>query len=1638
MNVTKKLLGKVCAIIVIVALTISDFLFVGTELASYAVDMLKTNSSNVDFSAYFINSNGEKVEKLEKNTDMDEEYLYIDIAVKNEGYFNGTISLHNNNFNLKQDILSQDIAKISGNEVKLNQINAGSTVTIKLGIEIINNSTITENMLDQKTKVELNGQYVNSKNVEKNKFVEIKGATSVELAWKSSDDIKSQLESKILTNFLYGENEDQKRIVQILVNSNVTNNSYPVKNTEINVTIPKNAIEAKVHARNLDATNSSSSFDANNYEYNKETNNLKIIVKNEDKNSISWNKNAKDSFVVTCVFNKEENLLENNIKVESKINTYDNKVLNATEDVVISEEIDGIVSYSIKNMEDSIYKGKIQIGQEREYKEVNTINVDYLDAVDEISLRAIESKILSENQELQANITYKESRINKQEFLKIFGEEGFITVKDNNGILVANINKNTETDENGYFVVNYYDNTKDIEFKTSKPKNIGSLNIENTKTILNNGYNKENVKAFTGIKETIEGNYNQKVATNKTANIELKNTSSKANLNVSVNKLYAVEKNENIKLTAVLLNNDESKDLFQNPNIEIKLPDQVVGINAKCKLLYGNGLELSDAKIEDGNKIKISLKGSQTSYNTQALEGTTLIIYANAEVDKLATNSDEEVTLSYTNEIATSIDNNGVVKKPVKIVANTGVITTNNIPELDVETIADEGTKQVILENNTSEKDASINIGAINNEGTPIKNVTILGKFPTAGDGNLGVKLTSGINITSNTQNVKVYYSNKEDTNNNINDSSNEWTVEFDSNSAKTDLIIIDSLNVSEKFNANYRMNIPANLGYNKEAKLGYTINYIKDLTGESKVAKATEINLTTGTEAQIVSSLKAYVGGEEIKDGDEVKAGEIIKYEIRLKNDGKLTAENASIEVTIPDSTTLIEVNPKYPGYDEDFEEYTYEEPYFIEKENKKLVKNNIKLEPDETMNLTYMVRVNNNLAQELQTKTTSIVKYKEEQIKTEFTSKFTTNNLIAAIIAPYDRTQGTELEYSYTYSYILEINNINDVAQNNVEVTLNKNKLLDISSIVCNIKENSQEIDPSKQSFIIDSIPAKETAYIKIDTLVNKPADALTNAEISALVKNNGQIFKTNKLSESISGVKVDAKQKAELSSNTDVLYVGDTIEYTINIKNTGKIDANDLDIRDNYSNYINMNSVTIDGAEYQYQEIAETEENNIIYIEKSLKSGEETTIKFTGSINSEINLDETHEIVNQLSVYKDGVLVGQTESAKTSLVNRKESEEIREEIEEPEDKIDGEESDDSDNKEDNNEIDSNEDKNETNNDSEKSKGKIISGTSWFDKNENGSKENSEEGMQGVNATLLNLSNNEQRTTTTNENGVYSFENVDDGNYVIIFDYDTEKYMLTSYQADGVNNSQNSDAELVKLNLNGENVTKASTNTLTMRGTNIENIDIGLIEAKVFDMNLTKTISKVTISNNEGTQSIDYNDNSLAKAEIRAKYLSGSTAVIEYKIKVTNNGEVAGYVKNIVDYKPTDLNFNSGLNKQWYQAGNNLYSTALANTLINPGETKELTLVLTKQMTESNTGLTNNIAEIAEIYNSLGLPNKDSTPGNKDTKENDTGSANVIISVSTGIAVSYVALTLSIITLIAVVAYVASKKILKENIKF
>ena len=1624
MNVARKsLFNKICAMLVVIALTISDFLFVGQAAVSVAVDTIRTNSSNVDFSVYFLDANNEKTEKLEENIDKGEEYLYVDISVKNEGYFNGTLTIDNNNFNIKNEVLSEYVADISSNVVKLNQINAGSNVTLKLAIEPINATSITREMLNSNTKVNLNGQYVNSKNVEKDKYVDISGTAVVSINWKSSENTEVELNSSLLTNAVYTTENESNRVVQILVNSKITNNNYPVKNTNIVLSVPQNVKNVTVHSRNNNATNSSVKFSDANYTYNKEENKLTITVANENESNISWAKNVQDSFVITYILDKEENILNSEISVLDEINTYDDKTLSSNMTVHIDKEIDGIVSFDLSSTENSIYKGRIYTGEERNYVTTSKIYVDYLGA-NNIYLTEDASTFVSSETKMASNIVYKQLKINKNEFLTLFGNDGKLTIKDNNGVTVSYIDSKTEADQDGNIIVKFSEGTTNVAIETSKPIAIGTLNIENTKSILASGYSRETVTELTAIENSVNGNYDGKTNISLNNRIDLKNTSSKSEFNVSVNTLSSIEENKDVKITAVLLNNDESKDLYQNPTLKIKFPRQVKAIkNLRLQMLYANGLQEPTSvneSEENGNKvITIELTGTQTTYNTETLEGTTIIIYADLEVDKLATTSDEEIVMNYTNEIATSFQDNGEQKAPVKIVAAQGVITTNDIKSLDVETAGKNETKEVLFDIASEEKDLTVDISTINNEDTAIENVEILGTFPT--NANLGIKLTNGINITSNTPSAKVYYSNKENATKDLNDSSNNWTLDGNIETAKSYLIKIDNMEIGEQFAANYTIKVPANLNYNLNASEGYAVDYTKFLTTDLKTAKATTLNLTTGTGAEVKVELKAYKGGKELTNNENVYNGDIIKYEVKVKNVGTEPAKNVNLSLQIPENTTAVE-----------YVKRTTEEKlndYFklLETTTNKIET----LEIDEERTYTYNVLVGDSTIN-----TTMLAKAEAEYIgkaNSENATKVESNS-ISNNVSKADVTlnmvmtiRGVEdIHTGKDYPYTLNLKNTSGKKLENVQVKINTN-----SYEVARILLNGQKVEFDNNTFYISSLDANETIAYEIDVVAK---EANEKATISATVND---LYTSNEILENIKATSISVSMTANNEGKT--ITSNDSSLYIIKVTNNGTDSINSFDLIQKLSKYMDVKKVYTNGNEIRFNKIKatnnteNTEESDEyiigMYYEEPLKAGD--SIEFfveTQPKNTYIR-EEDIQLTSTAQAKIKGLIATSEEVNHVLKANAEKS-------------TDNSENTESNNSNNNSSTDnspnyvivddtSNKEKTET------EQKHTISGTAWFDENADGKRDSNEKLLGGIKVTLLNLEDNTTATATTSENGFYSISNVANGKYVEIFEYDTDKYMLTKYHAENVQNTRNSDVENVTMNLNGESKKVASTDTLTVNNASLTNIDIGLMEAKIFDLSLSKSISKVSINNTNGTDSKEYNSSELAKIEIKAKYLSGTTAVIEYKIKVTNNGEVAGYARNIVDYKPADLTFNSKLNPDWYQSGEYLYSTALANTKIEAGESKELTLVLTKTMTENNTGLTNNTAEIAESYNALGIEDRNSTSGNKQAKEDDLGQANIIISVSTGAAVSYISLTLSIIAIIAVGAYIITKKILKENVK-
>ncbi len=336
-------------------------------------------------------------------------------------------------------------------------------------------------------------------------------------------------------------------------------------------------------------------------------------------------------------------------------------------------------------------------------------------------------------------------------------------------------------------------------------------------------------------------------------------------------------------------------------------------------------------------------------------------------------------------------------------------------------------------------------------------------------------------------------------------------------------------------------------------------------------------------------------------------------------------------------------------------------------------------------------------------------------------------------------------------------------------------------------------------------------------------------------------------------------------------------------------------------------------------------------------------------------------------------------------------------------------------------------------------------IRGNVWLDGDQNGEMQSEESKISGVNVYLIDMTTGEivqsargnNIQATTDQSGSYVLSGIPRGSYMVAFEYDTSLYKLTSYMQSGVSTARNSKAVAKTMTINGQEKTYGVTDTINITDRSVANMNMGLVQTQVFDLKLDKYITQVSASGSGNSVSYDYNDVSLAKVELRSNLLRNSTVVVEYTIRVTNVGEVSGYARSIVDYIPEGMTFNSELNKGWTQSGNMVYNTSLANEEIDPNEQRSVTLILTKTMTDSETGTYTNTAELEETYNSRGITDINSTPGNRVNGENDMSSADLIISISTGEVVMYVGLTLSLVTIIAVGIYFIKKKVLDVESK-
>ena len=1604
----RKIMKLVTVMLLLITLTMVNLIYVGVGFVSLAAERVSTNHRNIEYTAEL------KSENL----------LTLNVTVKNEGYFNGEITLENSNFTLKNSS-SEFVNKIEGNKITLNQINAGTTASFDVEIEPIRDENLDVGLLTAVSNLKLTGIYKDSTQ----KDINIEATREVELQYSESNNEENiENTAQIITNKVITKEGQEKRIVQLSINMGLKENNYPIKEINTNITLPKTKEMLEVVSKaNF---NTMTHFE---YNYNENTIALKFTNEPNSENKILWKKSGCENVILTLVCNKDENLENVKLPIEQTVKLYNDKEIKLSNTVEIgNEEKDSLVQVSTSPVESTIYKGKIDASLDRSFETKTKIQVNLAKVQNSISIKEDESYYnLVDGNTASSNIIYNRTTISKDSFDKILGPNGTITILSQNGEVLSEINSSTPIDENRNIVVDYTGKEQSsLEIKMSTPVEEGDLIFTHTKTIKAAEEEEEIAKEAKEIVSNVTVNYSTGAIANSEVKIKLEDAKTDARLEVNKETLSTIVSND-LEIRGILKANQEQFNLYENPKITFELPEPVedVTINS-IDLVYENELTIANY-VTDGRTITVELEGKQTKYKDNSIEGAILVINATAKVNRKVATQDGKIVMTVYNkeEIAT-------FEKDIKVVAPTDITVIHSISNLGIETIGQEEKIVASLQRGTKATDLQTRIEIINNNENTMENVKVLGTFPTKSEkNNIDSTITKGIELQG-VEGAKVYYTENENATNDVQNSENRWQENIaDGTTVRKFLIEIPLMETGKDIQATYTTNIPANLEYNKNASQDYVVDYQNALTKSTNQMKATEINLETGVGPILETKLTTSVAGTELENNGTVKNGEVIKYKIEVSNVGSVDIDNVAVRGTVPEGTTLVKPKDKF--------EYTGSS-YYDELKNKTYEDTIESLKVGEVTTKEYEVRVNNNTQSGTNLVNKSSITYGDVTKESEESNLITTNgNIRVTVKRVTDRD--VDLYEAGAIQYFAIIENISDEKQDDIMVKTNLPETLEVSrlNLITNMDTNddiqsanpedaeSKEIvevteeeltsnesaDNSTEELIdyqseinIGSLEPGQNKVLSYDMKIKKVNDFQT-LDFSVIAKVGEEEYRSNSIADNVRKVDIALSMTAEPEG--DYLKAGDTLKYIIRVKNNGSQDVNGLVIKDEVPSSLTVNKVTFDG-----EEIAELKENNNIEITANISAGTESTIEIETVVNYSEGRTEAEAITN----IANAELLTETVATTTEITYIIEANESQGESGET-----GEQP--------------NEDNNVPDNDIANGKG-IITGLAWFDENANGQKDNNENYISEVKVRLYNAETNNfvkkqdgsVLEVTTNDNGVYILDHIGNGKYIVIFDYDNSAYALTKYKVEGVSEANNSDAMMKDISIDGENKKLASTDILELDNSNISDINVGYIKVQSFDLKLEKFVSRIIIQDSTGSTVREYNDETLARAELDAKRVNGATTLIEYKIRVSNIGEVAGYARRIADYMPNDLKFSSELNKDWYQTQDGLYNESLANDMIQPGETRELTLTLTKNMTENNVGLINNTAEIDESYNELGVADINSTPGNRINGENDMGSADVLLGIRTGGAV-YIGITIGMIAVLGVITFVIIRKTRKNK---
>lgn len=1626
----QKILSKILATMLVVTLTFANFILLGVYATnSYATDdslenqTITTNNENVEFDAYFkTEGTNNKVHTTKYNFEDETQKLYLAVQVK-KGYLKDSkiqiTGENNTQSNLElvtNNQVLETVEKIDtlNKEITLKQVNSGTQIVLEIPIKAVKQENYDLSNFSKINDIKLTGTYVGNDG----KTISISKTIKTRNEW--TNEMQTTLEQQITKFIPYEVEENIGTILQTTIKTGLEKNSLPIKETTLKIKVPtingKQPETISVTSNGTKATNGQegNKFTNEQWSYDKDTQTITIIVKNTaTDNKVSWVKDVTDEYVVTYNYAEKieqiqaEQTAELNITAYSSVEAKQDKQNNLP--INLTEKIGEIVTTTLST-EEAISKGILYNNSEREISYQNNTEIDITDLnlIDEIVINQNIDNFVDEHGNIYpTNAYYKTTKISKENFEQILGEKGSIGIYTNDGQQIAILDSTTATNENGEYAFTYTTEVKQIKIKISKPVANGKLKIENVKNLEGKSdYSKTQITKFKTIElkaqtETYLNNVNTSTQnTNKTIN--LVDPTTQIEVSTSTNTLSTVVENKNVELRVILKTNDISYDLYKNPVVQIELPSYIEKFDIKdINLLFDNELKIQEYKTttnSNGNLVlTVKITGEDTKYSQDEIsKGANLVVNANITLKELTPTKQGAMKVYVTNENAVNYENtksttvNAYAEIALNSVAPIGIVTTNTIENYNTngeKATSISGEQETgKLEIKTEAKNATIKMNIINNYNNKIKNIAVLGRIPFEGNKNTNTNEDLGSNLTTTLNNLitatgidqnklTVYYTTNKEATKDLSNTNNGWTTTpTDITAIKSYLIVLNDYEMStgDVIEFSYGITIPENLSHNLSTYAIYTVYFdnIQENETMTEKATATKVGLTTGQGAELEVSI--------LSTDKTVEEGKKTTYNVIVKNIGKVDANNVIVNATA-----------KQAG----MTNYTKEEELgTIKAGEEKEIKFDVRADAmsldAETENLDFSVEVKaDNLEKEEKQTNTSVQViggYLNLEISTDILSNIQT------------KKENDE------FSYILYFENVNRIEKENVVI---KNEIPEGLIFKSATPEATYDENTRTVTWNIGTLKAFERKNVQLTVTVDTLKENETEKTIKnkMLVETKDKQMETEEISIEVKKPKLTVVQTSETEST---IGVGDIITYHVTIKNEGAGTASNIKVEDNIPEGLKY-------KEAQYSIGEKTYTTNI---------GNNKAVISIPSLNANDSIDITIKMqakeLEENETEKEVINVVKVTSKETTEIT---SNEIKHKITL---------------------------KNSSSNDP--SVGEVekdtylISGSVWLDKNADGKKDSDEECLPGITVTLINAENGKIVTDTitgikkeqqTNENGKYTFGNLKSGKYMVIFQYDTNYYGVTIYKAPGINSDQNSDVILANAIINGETKKVGTTDKIEISIENKENIDMGLVVNPQFDLKLDKVITSITTQQGNKTKTYEYKDSKFAKLDLDKKVINNTTILIEYKIRVTNEGDIAGYAKKIVDYIPQDMKFSSELNPTWYQSTTgNIYNASLANTLILPGETKELTLLLTKKMSDSNLGLINNTAEICESYNDLGISDIDSTPANKVQTEDDISTADAMLGVKTGEVYMYITITLICVGILGVGIYLINKKVLRR----